>query len=123
MSAGAPTLDIDGNPRLNEVDMGAYENQFVSKANEVLLTNDGILAIAPNPAMGPMTTVTLDNQWSGSVQLRLTNLLGQEVKVFEVKKLAGKMIFDLPLSGISQGIFHLAASNGSQVVVTQLMRN
>ncbi|MBK9014636.1 MAG: T9SS type A sorting domain-containing protein [Saprospiraceae bacterium] len=123
VDAGAPLLDLDGNPRLNEVDMGAYENQFISKANEVLLSNDGILTVSPNPAAGQSATVTLDNTWAGDVQLRLTNLLGQEVRVFEVNKTAGKLNFELPLNGLGQGIYHLAASNGSQVVVQQLVRN
>jgi|CXWL01.1.fsa_nt_gi hypothetical protein len=103
--------------------MGSYENQFTSKANEVLLENNGILTVSPNPAAGQSATVTLDNTWAGDVQLRLTNLLGQEVRVFEVNKTAGKLNFDLPLNGLGQGIYHLAASNGSQVVVQQLVRN
>ncbi len=123
VDAGAPLLDIEGNPRLNEVDMGAYENQFVSKDNEVLLDNNGLLAISPNPATGPMTIITLDTPWTGQVQLRLTNVLGQEVKYFEMEKTAGKMSFQLPLANLGNGIYHLAASNGSQVVVTPLIRN
>lgn len=123
VDAGAPEFDIEGNPRLNEVDMGAYENQFISNANEVLLTNDGLLALSPNPAAGQFTTVTLDMPWTGQVQLRLTNLLGQTLKVVELEKAAGTMHFQLPLNDVGRGIYHLAASNGSQVVVSQLIRN
>ena len=123
VSAGAPATDIEGNPRNGEVDMGAYENQNPNSANEVLLENNGMLTLSPNPAAGQFTSLTLDNQWAGPVELRLTNLLGQTVKTFELTKQAGKTSFDLPLNGLSQGIYQVAASNSSQVVVQQLVRN
>jgi predicted outer membrane repeat protein len=123
VSVGAPATDLDGNPRNGEVDMGAYENQNPNAADEVLLDNNGMMTLSPNPAAGQFTSVTLDNDWAGDVQLRLTNLLGQVVKVVEVKKTAGKASFDLPLNGVGNGIFQLSASNGSQVVVSQLVRN
>ncbi|MCF8247974.1 MAG: T9SS type A sorting domain-containing protein [Saprospiraceae bacterium] len=123
VSAGAPATDIEGNPRNGEVDMGAYENQNPNSANEVLLENNGMLTLSPNPAAGQSTSLVLDNQWTGTVELRLTNLLGQTVKTFEVTKSTGKMSFELPLNGLSQGIYQVAASNGSQVVVQQLARN
>lgn len=123
VAAGAPPTDIEGNPRNGAVDMGAYENQNPNSANEALLENNGMLTIAPNPAVGQFTTLTLDNQWTGEVELRLTNLLGQTVKTMVVVKPAGKMSFNLPLTGLGNGIYQVAASNGSQVVVQQLVRN
>ncbi len=123
VSAGAPTLDLDGNPRVGPVDMGAYENQNPSKANEVLLDNNGMLTLAPNPANGQTTTLTLDNQWSGTVELRLINTIGQTVKTFKMNKQTGKTSYDLSLIGLGKGIYQVTASNGSQVVVQQLVRN
>lgn len=123
VDAGAPEFDIEGNPRLNEVDMGVYENQFVSKDNEVLLDNNGELAVRPNPVIGATTIISLDMPWTGTVQLRLTNILGQMVRYYEVEKTAGQLNHELNVADLANGIYHLAASNGSQVVVTPLIRN
>ncbi len=123
VDAGAPEFDILGNPRLDEVDMGAYENQFVSSDNEVLLTNDGLLSINPNPVVSNIAVATLDVAWTGTVQLRLTNIFGQMVRYYEVEKTAGQLSYELNVADLANGIYHLAASNGSQVVVTPLIRN
>ncbi|MBI1228056.1 MAG: T9SS type A sorting domain-containing protein [Bacteroidetes bacterium] len=123
VNAGAPTLDIEGNPRNGIVDMGAYENQNPNKANEVVVENNGILSIAPNPAIGASTSITIDNQWAGNLELRMTNSLGQLVKMMELTKQVGKTSFDLPLTGLGQGIYQVTISNGSQMVVEQFIRN
>ncbi len=123
VDAGAPEFDILGKPRLDEVDMGAYENQFVSNDNEVLLDNNGLLSISPNPVLGNTAVATLDAAWTGTIQLRLTNIFGQMVRYYEVEKTAGQLKYELNVANLGNGIYHLAASNGSQVVVTPLILN
>ncbi|MCC6725470.1 MAG: T9SS type A sorting domain-containing protein [Saprospiraceae bacterium] len=123
VDAGAPPLDIEGNPRLDEVDMGAYENQFVSKDNEVLVENNGQLAVRPNPVLGETTVISLDMAWTGTVELRLTNMFGQVLRSYQLEKTTAQMTYELNVANLANGIYHLAASNGTQVLVTPLIKN
>ncbi len=122
VSDGAPEFDIEGNARINEVDMGAYENQNVTGTDEVLLNNDGMLSLSPNPATGQYVTLTLENQWSGTMQLRLTNMAGQVVSLKEVEKTDTSLKMEMPLTGIKTGFYNLAVSNGKEVIVVKMIR-
>jgi hypothetical protein len=102
--------------------MGAYENQNVTGTDEVLLKNNGMLSIAPNPTIGQQVLVNLENQWIGMLQLRLTNMTGQVVSLLEVEKTDTSLKTEMPLSGIKTGVYNLAVSNGSEVVAIQLIR-
>lgn len=119
---GAPEFDLLGNPRINLPDMGAYENQNVTKVNETLLENDGMLTLSPNPTRGTQTLATLDNEWTGSLELRLTNVQGQTVKVIEVDKNASEEQYIISLEDVRRGVYQVAISNGEQVVVARLIR-
>ncbi|HFA51274.1 MAG TPA: T9SS type A sorting domain-containing protein [Bacteroidetes bacterium] len=119
---GAPEFDIDGNPRVNRPDIGAYENQDVTGVGEVLLENNGMFAVAPNPVKGSFTIGTLDNEWTGQIEVRLTNLLGQQLKTVRLDKTSDTFKFEFSLEGINTGVYHLAVSNGEQVVVDRLVK-
>jgi hypothetical protein len=119
---GAPEFDLEGNPRINAVDLGAFENQNVVKTTERLLENNGMLALAPNPAPGASVAATLDNEWEGLVEIRLSNPLGQVIEVREVQKTGSSLKVELPIGLLQRGVYNLAFSNGEQVVVEQLLK-
>jgi hypothetical protein len=80
------------------------------------------LTISPNPAAGAITNVTLATDWVGAVQVRLVNSVGQIVQLKDMDKSGGPMLFELPINELPNGVYHLAMSNGNQVVVAQLVR-
>ena len=117
---GAPEFDLLGNPRINEVDMGAYENQNVVKAGETLLENNGALNLSPNPAAGGRFTLSLENDWRGTLQLRIYDITGTLVLTKEMNKTAGLHRQSLSLS-LRPGVYQLLVSNGEQAVAERLV--
>lgn len=117
---GAPEFDLLGNPRINEVDMGAYENQNVVKAGETLLENNGMLSLSPNPAPGGRFTLNLENDWSGEMQLRIYDITGTLVLTKEMNKISGKHAEMLALP-LRPGVYQLLVSNGKQALTQRLI--
>ena len=122
VDAGAPEFDLLGNPRINRIDIGAYENQNVTDVKETLLENNGMLKVAPNPVRAAHVTATLDNQWNGEVLVQLFNVLGQAVKSMEISKNSEAIDFQVDLEGVKVGVYELIVSNGQEAVVARLLR-
>ncbi len=118
---GAPEFDLDGNPRVDEVDMGAYENQKIS-ATEDLLQNEGMLKLSPNPVSGRTVKVTLENNWNGRLEARLYNVMSQLMNTMEVNKISEMMEFEFSLNGVQAGVYYIVISNGSQATMERLIR-
>ncbi len=122
VAAGAPEFDILGNPRVNQPDMGAFENQEVTRTHETLVENNGMLTVSPNPARDVSTTAVLKNDWSGELQVRITNLSGQVVGELDIEKTNEELRFELPLREIKRGIYQVTVSDGERMVVDRLVR-
>lgn len=119
---GAPATDIFGNPRINFPDIGAFENQEIVKVNEALLENNGMLQIFPNPVRAFHTNVSLDNDWRGAIEIRVTDANGKLVRHFELDKASQLFEFKMPLNDFNTGVYQVAISNGEAVVVERLLR-
>ncbi len=122
VDAGAPLLDMLGNPRVNTVDIGALENQNVTSVKEAILENNGQLTIAPNPVVTTDLKATLVNNWNGELSVRLFNVTGQAVQNIEMTKAGKELIFELPANELEAGMYELVVSNGSQAVVARFVK-
>ena len=117
---GAPAFDLLGNPRINEVDMGAYENQNVTSAGEKLLENKGALRIAPNPAPKGRFTLNLENDWAGKLQVRIYNINGIHVWTTEISKQNRKLTEPMTLP-LRPGVYQMLVTNGKEALVEKLV--
>jgi len=122
VDAGAPALDLDGNPRVGPVDMGAYENQTIVNVRENLLENDGLLAVSPNPVTTASAKAVLQNDWKGELQIRLFDVAGRTLKTVEITKTGERLEFELSLEGVKTGVYELVVSNGTHAVAARLVR-
>ncbi len=119
---GAPEFDILGNPRVNLPDLGAFENQEVTDVNEALVENNGMFTVSPNPVKGNSTMATLDNDWNGELQVRITNVSGQLVSEMDIEKTMDTFQFELPLNDVRRGVYQVGVSDGEKMVVSRLIR-
>ncbi len=117
-----PEFDIAGNLRVQGqgIDIGVYESPFTTDVQEVSF-NDPALSIFPNPS-GAMTTLALDNEWHGSLQVQIMNALGQEVWSRRLFKDPGIAHWKLDVQLLKSGVYSVFVSNGERAVGRQLVK-
>ena len=118
---GAPAFDIIGVPRDDMPDIGAYEYDFVNSVKETIVENKGTLKILPNP-VNELLTVELTNEWKGDLQVRIFNVMGQEVKNFEINKNENVLLKSTSVTHLTTGVYDVVISNGKEAVVEKFIK-
>jgi len=113
ISSGAPLTDIEGLPRVGEVDMGAFENQMLVNIKE-LNKYFGTIDIFPNPVQDNLNFVFQSN-WNGKLEIQITNLEGKVVHDFIADKKEKNLVRSVDVSNLTQGVYQLSFSNGHLV--------
>ncbi len=117
----ATMYDIEGSPRVNTPDAGAYEYQLDVSIEETIIENDGQLKILPNPVQYDLT-MQLENQWRGSILARIYNINGQLVKSYRFDKMndVERVVFDV--SDLASGVYDLVVGNQKSVVASKMIK-
>jgi hypothetical protein len=118
---GAPTTDIEGNMRDGMVDIGAYEFDIIESVDGEIIANNGALKTFPNPVANDLQ-LTLDNNWTADLTVKIFNNRGQEVQTLQTAKFEDKLALTIPVSTLSTGAYYLTISNGTSVVVERMMK-
>ena len=120
ISAGAPAFDLIGNPRLGNVDMGAYENQNVSSVFSRYFESFGQLDIQPNPVIDQLH-FSLENEWIGEIDIRLLDQFGKVMYRNQEIKHERILATSISATEYPAGIFYLHLSNGVQQSVKKVV--
>ena len=120
VAAGAPDFDIEGNPRVDEPDAGAYEFQM-TVGTTTILPDEGQLQLFPNPAAHHLN-LRLDLDWQGELSLQLFNRLGQQVARYEVFKTNDVLSYQLPVASLPAGVYDMVISNQQETVVQRFVK-
>ncbi|MEO1518201.1 MAG: choice-of-anchor Q domain-containing protein [Bacteroidota bacterium] len=120
IAENAPDTDINGitRPQGAGYDIGAIE--FLIDNTEELVSNRA-LKISPNP-VDAFANLTLENEWSGDIRLRLINLQGQIVRDVVLEKPAGVFNYELDVAGLQSGVYRVSISNGEQLIVKSIIK-
>ena len=112
VALGAPEFDILGNPRVNEPDMGAYENQMPVSVKKNMYRDQNDLAIYPNPVKDQNPTAMLMNTWRGEIRVQLSDLEGRVVFSEKIQKSDDLHLLTIPMQHLNAGNYQFHISNG-----------
>lgn len=111
VAAGAPTTDLDGNPRDSKPDQGCYEFQTVGtrlpSARQVLP-----LRLLPNPA-AEHSVLVLEGDWSGQAQVTITAQNGAQARAFTAYKPSGRWIQPVDVRDLPAGVYSVQVLSGA----------
>jgi hypothetical protein len=68
------------------------------------------------------TSIALENEWRGSLHIRVVDALGKVVFVNTFEKYNDKVIFDFDASELPTGMFQLVISNGESTASSTLVK-
>jgi len=119
---GAPEFDILGNPRVNEPDMGAYENQMPVSVKENRYSDKGVLTVYPNPFRDQNPTARLMNAWKGEITVQLSDPEGRIVFSEKIQKPDELCLLTLPMQNLNAGSYQLLVSNGQKSISGNIVK-
>lgn len=94
---------------------------FLWVGTREVLTDPSVVDIYPNP-VNTLANIKLDNDWAGSISVRVVNALGQEVHNTRVDKLDTSLLIILDMEPFPTGMYKVLLSNGEAVVVASVIR-
>lgn len=118
---GAPALDIEGSPRVDGIDMGAYENQKLSDAIFNLPRTLGQLDIFPNPVQDDLN-FTFESSFNGDLNILITDMKGQLIMNFDMEKNTEKMLRVHNVTNLPKGVYQLTISNGEELTTKAFVK-
>ncbi len=116
IATGAPLLDIEGNPRVGNVDMGAYEFQGFVGNVDLVVPEDQII-IYPNPVEDRLQFAVV-NDWKGEMQIKVYDLKGVEILTREISKPLHKLTYSMAIGHLPAGIYMLHLEQYNQAAST-----
>ena len=115
VASGAPLTDIYGNPRVGEVDQGAYEFQgMVGTHFESFI--DGEIVVFPNP-VSEILYADVKGGFSGKCALKIYNYEGRMVEFFTFVKNSDVYTLTKEVNHWSDGQYFMRVSQGKKTMV------
>lgn len=121
VAEGAPEFDIEGRPRYDEVDIGAYEFDKTIGVQERPVADFAQARIFPNP-VSENAFLQMENDWTGELRVAIFSLSGQEVQAFAIEKSARLQQWPLKVGQLQRGAYKLVVTDGKRSLAAHLIR-
>ncbi|MEM7512223.1 MAG: T9SS type A sorting domain-containing protein, partial [Bacteroidota bacterium] len=79
-----------------------------------------LISVVPNPA-SRSTTIWVEGEMMGDIEVYITDILGKRVYSQTADKTIRKQHVELPLSGLSQGLFFVNVKIGQQLISEKII--
>ncbi|MCB9354539.1 MAG: T9SS type A sorting domain-containing protein [Lewinellaceae bacterium] len=116
---GAPATDLEGNPRINEPDAGAYENQDVVGVFETPSARP--MQLMPNPAVD-FVQISLEDEWNGQVRIDVTTITGAVVRSYNTEKNGAEWTYQLNVRELPAGTYVAKARIGETLYLGKIVK-
>lgn len=120
VATNAPTTDLDGTPRLGNVDIGAYEFNNTVSTNDYFELENG-LSLSPNPA-GESTVLTVDNHWVGDFEYYLYDRTGKILEKSILNKVGNVQEYPISVKFLMQGDYYIVLKKGNATSVERMLK-
>ena len=114
VAANAPLVDLVGTAQVGAPDKGCYEYPFNVSTNNIDVLETGF-EVFPNPAVSELN-FTIENNWTGEVQMTLVNNNGQVLQNWVVNKVQDMHQDKIDVSKLASGNYVLFARFENQVI-------
>lgn len=115
-----PELDLDGLPRVNTPDAGAFEYQLDVNVEDLIIGNNGELVVIPNPVRDVLN-FRFDHPIDGKVSVMIINTEGRVVLHNFYTKSIGQPQQQINISDLNSGIYHLIVGTRDALFATKVV--
>lgn len=116
----APLEDIEGNPTVAIKDKGAFEYPY--PVNTTRLNEANGLELLPNPVVNA-SILSIDNDWTGKINLQIVNTVGQVVQEQVVTKNQTQQQYPLNVKGLAAGTYQIVLKHKRYSLVETLVKH
>ncbi len=117
---GAPLLDLEGNPRVDEVDIGVFENQKIVSTRDIRFLF-GKLTIYPNPIQDDLN-FTFESLLNGELEISVSNIEGKIIFRDKIEKTDKEVSRVYDVTKMPKGVYNLTISNGEKMNTQQVIK-
>ncbi len=116
----APATDLDGNPRVGNVDIGAFEFTGMVSSNDYFELENG-LSLSPNP-VSESTVLTLENDWVGDFEYYLYDRTGKILEKSILNKVGNVQKYPISVKFLMQGDYYIVLKKGNATSVERMLK-
>ena len=118
IAAGAPSVDLEGNPRVGPPDIGSYEWGTTGTHTPLVYLP---LSLQPNPTVD-VVRATIENDWQGPAIADVVDASGRVVRHLIFEKTSEKLSLELQVADLPKGSYAVHLQLGAVRMSGELVK-